>query len=654
MGGMFHIQVPVGAMFTQSRRILGSARSERIPRNSNHRQGLEFDPLLTLQRWAEETKILNGDFVVERVVKLANHLIILMLPAALETQKRKAAEEEEAKQKLEEEKAKIAEESKRKLEEEERKKEESDNDEENANGSPAQASIQVPAVVIDDQDASSLSIAGDNRQAQDTIMEGTMQADHDLEMTDASEIESPDPPQASREATLVTQALAQSSSTVTSDRPERITVMIHGSAVDITDTGIDPTFLEALPDDMREEVLNQHFRDQRASRVERPPDSQISAEFLDALPPDIRAEIIQQEAVERARRRTEESATRVPVTEAAEIDAASFIASLDPSLRQAVLLDQDDSFLQTLPSHMIAEAGVYRDELQARRSHSRNPVRLIPTASPIKKNVLQHDAIMLLDRAGVAVLVRLLFYPQVLKKTLLFKVLVNLCENMKTRTELFNLLLGILRDGTGDLVFVDKSFSQMSVRNRESKLQTPKPSKQKSADFVPAFGGLSQMETVPDLIAQRCLEALTYIVNANESSSLFFLTEHDSLVGFRKSSGKKGKGKEKQVPQTFYPLVLLLNLLDRQSLLRTPAVLESVVGLLATITRPLISLKEQSKASDAVIPSISQSAASADVLVNNPPTSDSEQQVSEGNPREVVQAGGKTSSSCIFSLSLID
>ncbi|KAG6892026.1 hypothetical protein C0992_002216, partial [Termitomyces sp. T32_za158] len=57
---------------------------------------------------------------------------------------------------------------------------------------------------------------------------------------------------------------AESSSAPVSS--ERITVLIHGSSVDITDTGIDPTFLEALPDDMREEVLNQHVRDQRAAR----------------------------------------------------------------------------------------------------------------------------------------------------------------------------------------------------------------------------------------------------------------------------------------------------------------------------------------------------------------------------------------------------
>jgi len=384
----------------------------------------------------------------------------------------------------------------------------------------------------------------------------------------------------------------------TSHATERVTVMIHGSLVDITDTGIDPTFLEALPDDMREEVLNQHVRDQRASRVERPPDSQISSEFLDALPPEIRAEIIQQERLEQARRRVDvpsgdQPATGIP----ADIDPASFIASLDPQLRQVVLLDQDDGFIQTLPSHMIAEVGGYRDGSQPPRRQLTTRPAASRTANPRKTP--SHDAIQLLDKGGIAILVRLLFFPQVLRKNLLFKVLVNICENAKTRTELFNLLLNILQDGTGDLAAVDKSFSQMSFRNTKSpSQQSSKVSgKQKAgSDFINTLVLPNiQHEVVPDLIAHRCLESLTFIVSSNESSSLFFLTEHELPAGLRRIVSKKGKGKEKQTSQTHYPIVLLLSLLDRQSLLKTPSIMESVVGLLATVTRPLTSIKEAPK-----------------------------------------------------------
>ena len=603
---MFHIQL--GTTLPQARRFLpGTARQERTSRTNGHRQGREFDPLITIQRWAEEMRILHGDFVNERANKLTNHLLFAMLPAALEAQKQaKLKVQEEAKLKEDE---REKEKEKREAEEEAKKakivEEDAHHDVDENSPDVVQESGPTPiaADIVPEQSSVPVPVANiqevvpEVSHSHDAVMEETApsQPDQDSEMTDVTG--------SAPEALLASssqQGQPQSSSGAATNPEARITVMIHGSSVDITDTGIDPTFLEALPDDMREEVLNQHVRDRQAARVERPPDSLISSEFLEALPPDIRAEIIQQEAMERARRRTEETAPRPPVREAAEIDAASFIASLDPSLRQAVLLDQDDTFLQTLPQHMIAEVDVYRDELHARRGHTRNPVRPIPIAPPVKKYT-QHDAIMLLDRAGVAILVRLLFYPQVLKKGLLFKVLVNLCENLKTRTELFNLLLSILQDGTGDLIAVDKSFAQLTVKSRESKPQTPK-AKQRSTDFVPPFGmQVSQMEAVPDLIAQRCLEALTYIVNANEPSSFFFLMEQEMSAGLRKLSTKKGKGKEKQISQTHYPLVLLLNLLDRQTLLRTPAILESVVGLLATITRPLTNLKEPSKVEDNVV-----------------------------------------------------
>lgn len=582
-GETFRIEVPAGALLQHGRRFLASNRAERVPRPQGHKQGREFDPLLTLQRWAEEMKILHGDFVTERVGKLANHVALALLPAALDALKQsKIREEEEAKQKAEEAaKVEVL---------------NSASEGPSATGQAQPAAVEQSEAVDIPVEPSNTAPLEPQQVPRDATMEEAAPVEIDAEMVDAPAISRPPTPPLAGTSTddSPIEIPTQSTSTTYANPPERVTVMIHGSAVDITDTGIDPTFLEALPDDMREEVLNQHVRDQQAARIERPPDSQISSEFLDALPPEIRAEIIQQEAMERARRRTEE--TTRPTREAAEIDPASFIASLDPSLRQAVLLEQDEGFIQSLPSHMIAEAGAYRDELNTGRPIvSRNPIRTAPPATQVRKYAPQHDAILLLDRPSVAILVRLLFFPQVLKKTLLFKVLVNLCENSKTRTELFNILLSILQEGTADLAAVDKSFAQLSVRNREAKPQTPKSAgKQKvSNDYFSSLSlPASQVETVPDLIAQRCLEALIYIVSANELSSLFFLTEHDLPAGLRKTITKKGKGKEKQTSQTHYPLVLLLNLLDRQGLLRTPAILESVVGLLATVTRPLTTLRD--------------------------------------------------------------
>lgn len=603
----FRFDVPAGALvnldrgYVPNRRVnqgLFSAaiRVERAPRPPGQRQGREFDPLLTLQRWAEEMKILHGDFVTERIGKLINHVTLALLPAAVEAAKQaKLREEVEEADRRQQEQMKSAEQEIKAADGV------SETEQPVAESSPSTADA-VPAAAPSGEASTTPPRPADERQGeQDQVMEmaSPVNIDADTEMADISGTQLLTVPSTEVELSIEhTEAPAESSSAAATTS-ERVTVIIHGSAVDITDTGIDPTFLEALPDDMREEVLNQHVRDQRAARVERPPDSQISSEFLEALPPEIRAEIIQQEAIERARRRAEDAPPGATVATPADIDPASFIASLDPTLRQAVLMDQDDGFIQTLPSHMIAEAGAYRDGLAPRhRLATRGaPSRAMPPGIPhARKFSPLHDAIQLLDKAGIAVLVRLLFFPQVFKKTLLFKALVHLCENAKTRTELFNLLLNILQDGTGDLAAVDKSFSQLSVKGSKPQTQKSAGKQKAGSEYLAGFAlPSSHVEAVPDLIAQRCLEALSYIVSANDLSSLFFLTEHELPVGLRKAVTKKGKGREKQIPQTHYPIVLLLGLLDRQSLLRTPAIMEAVVSLLATVTRPLTSLKDREK-----------------------------------------------------------
>ena len=599
-GAEFHLDMGTGTLNLErgyiQRRPQGvvstSTRVERPrPFMAGQSEGRDLDPLPTLQRWTEELKVLHGEFVNERVSKLSNHVALALLPAAAE--ELKAAKLREEQERLEAQKAEEAAAAKAKEEAEKIAQQEA---EDKAKREAARMESDVPAP--------------ESSNTRDDEV-----ADPDTEMADASS-RPPSPreeavpaPMAEAETVVADQVEstevgsnqaepAQAESSNAAAATERITVTIHGSSVDITDTGIDPTFLEALPDDMREEVLNQHVRDQRASRVERPPDSQISSEFLDALPPEIRAEIIQQERLEQVRQQAGDGSGDQPGAGVpADMDPASIIASLDPQLRQVVLLDQDDGFIQTLPSHILAEVGAFHDGayLPRRQLAGRDavPRPVIPRKVPPP-----HDAIQLLDKAGITVLVRLLFFPQVLKKNLLFKVLVNLCENAKTRTELFNLLLSILQDGTGDLTAVDKSFAQMSFRNSKplSQQSAKAAGKQKAgSEYINALALPTQNEAVPDLIAQRCLEGLTFIVSSNELSSLFFLTEHELPAGLRRAVSKKGKGKEKQAPQTHYPIILLLGLLDRQSLLKTPSIMESVVSLLATVTRPLSSIKDGSK-----------------------------------------------------------
>jgi E3 ubiquitin-protein ligase HUWE1 len=280
------LDMPAGTVVNLERAYVGqrrhgvysaSVRVERAPTSQEDRAGRELEPLLTSQRWTQEVKILHGEFVAERLNNFMNHVILALLPAAVEAMKQ----------------AKVREEQEERIRQEALAKAEAEAAEEKAKAAQAAKEEAEQAAKREAEEAAARQ-AGPVPSSvptleQDQTMEDAapLPLDADSDMTDAAATE-PSNAEPHRESSPnVPETSAESSSAPTAPA-ERVTVMIHGSPVDITETGIDPTFLEALPDDMREEVLNQHVRDQRAARIERPPDSQISSEFLDALPPEIR------------------------------------------------------------------------------------------------------------------------------------------------------------------------------------------------------------------------------------------------------------------------------------------------------------------------------------------------------------------------------
>ncbi|KAL7689159.1 putative HECT domain, UBA-like superfamily, Ubiquitin-associated domain-containing protein [Plasmopara halstedii] len=94
--------------------------------------------------------------------------------------------------------------------------------------------------------------------------------------------------------------------------------------------------------------------------------SSFDRETLEALPPDIRAEVLENE------RREREAAARAETADtsrAQEMDNASFVASLAPELREEILVTCDEAFLQTLPSQVRAEATVLRERAAFRSTY---------------------------------------------------------------------------------------------------------------------------------------------------------------------------------------------------------------------------------------------------------------------------------------------
>lgn len=188
-------------------------------------------------------------------------------------------------------------------------------------------------------------------------------------------------------------------------------------------------------------------------------------------------------------------------------------------------------------------------------------------------------AAQLVEKSQLGTLVRLLFVPQTISKSLLNRLLLNLCENSKTRGDLLSYLVCVLYDGNNDLISVDNSFALLS---------SGKGSKSSQAKVTKNSASTGASDNVPNFITQRCLEALTYIVSCNEQSMTYFLTESESLVGLKRiSSSKKGKSKEK-VPNNWnkYPILVLMSLLDRPVFINNITLMEQLMDLLSTMCRP--------------------------------------------------------------------
>lgn len=102
---------------------------------------------------------------------------------------------------------------------------------------------------------------------------------------------------------------------------------------DSNSSAIDPTFLEALPEDLRAEVLSvQQNQPAQTSNNQPQTTGDIDPEFLAALPPDIRAEVLAQQQAQRLHQSQELEGQPV------EMDTVSIIATFPSDLREEVSL----------------------------------------------------------------------------------------------------------------------------------------------------------------------------------------------------------------------------------------------------------------------------------------------------------------------------
>ncbi|OCK80464.1 hypothetical protein K432DRAFT_43416 [Lepidopterella palustris CBS 459.81] len=550
---------------------------DQTPRSSREdpTQAITFVRAISGMRWQEEARILFGNNALEKSQRVINSILKLMVPPAIEKARKEAAKAAEDKALAEAEKDR----QKKEREEREAKEKKEREEREAAEAAEAEAQAVAAAQAVEGTSAENQQV----EQPSEVIPED--QAMEGVEPSQPANTE-------------------DSTEAGPSERAPRITTTIRGRELDITGMGIDLEYLEALPEDLREEVLMQQLQEQRsqaAAAGEEPTD--ISREFLEALPADIREELLQQEAQERRRREREEQRRRNAANNGAasaraeEMDTASFLASLEPGLRQAVLMDQDEDMLRQLPPEIAVEARALGGDRRLNQLHDYLPrfgrARGLERSNQPDDQIQKKKArpcVQMLDKAGVATLLRLMFIPQTgSAKQSLNAVLKHVCENRQTRAEVISILLSILQDGSADINAVERSFAQLSLRAKQPFAQkTPQPLKRTLTGQIPTNSEMS-----PLMVVQQCLNTLVYLTGTNPHISTFFLSEHDTGVGFKNRANRKGKAKE--IKGTRYPLNALLSLLDRKLIIESSSIMEQLAALLCSITQPLQALLKKDK-----------------------------------------------------------
>ncbi|KAF2005153.1 hypothetical protein P154DRAFT_353817 [Amniculicola lignicola CBS 123094] len=547
------------------RREMQRARDSHMSRSAREdpQSAVSFVKAFTAQRWQEEARILYAQNAIEKSQRVINSILKLMVPPAIElAEKRRAELEAERQRKIKEEQER--QEQKEREEREAKEKEERERQEREAAEAEARAAEE----------------SGQSQEATIALPEGQ--------------------PMEGVEAGQPTEEASTSAEAGPSEAAPRVVTTIRGRDLDITGMGIDLEYLEALPEELREEVLMQQLAEQRSQATqagEQPSD--ISQEFLNALPPEIREELLQQEAQDRRRREREEARRRSQANSGAaaqaraeEMDTASFLASLDPGLRQAVLMDQDEDVLRQLPPEISAEARAYGGDRRLNQFNEYLPTgyrrgndRRANPDDPSQKRKAR-PCVQMLDKAGVATLLRLMFIPQQgSAKTSLSYILRYVCENRQNRAEVISMLLTILQDGSGDVSAVERSFAQLSLKAKQ-----PREGSDKTPKATRKAGNLSiSAEVSPLMVVQQCLHTLWQLTDKNPPVWSFFLTEQE--LSLKSRTHRKGKGKETKAMK--YPINGLLSLLDRRVIIESSSIMEQLTMLLRVITVPLQALKKE-------------------------------------------------------------
>ncbi|XP_045828254.1 E3 ubiquitin-protein ligase UPL1-like isoform X1 [Trifolium pratense] len=362
---------------------------------------------------------------------------------------------------------------------------------------------------------------------------------------------------------------------------------------------IDPAFLDALPEELRAEVLSaQQGQVAQPPNVESQNSGDIDPEFLAALPSDIRAEVLAQQQAQRSNQSHELEGQPV------EMDTVSIIATFPSDLREEVLLTSSDNILANLTPALVAEANMLRERYAHR--YSRTLFGMYPRSrrgetsrrgdgigsgldavgGPISSRrsngakVVEADGAPLVDTEALHGMVRLFRMVQPLYKGQLQRLLLNLCAHSETRISLVRILM--------DLLMLDVRRSVGSVGTVEP------PYRLYGCQSNVMYSRPQSFDGVPPLLSRRVLETLTYLARNHQYVAKNLLQSrlsHPEIKEPNNASDARGKAvmvveDEVNIDESnggYISIAMLLGLLKQPLYLRSIAHLEQLLNLLDVI-----------------------------------------------------------------------
>ncbi|CAJ1971660.1 unnamed protein product [Sphenostylis stenocarpa] len=344
---------------------------------------------------------------------------------------------------------------------------------------------------------------------------------------------------------------------------------------------IDPAFLDALPEELRAEVLSaQQGQAAQPSNVESQNTGDIDPEFLAALPADIRAEVLAQQQAQR-------------LHQSQELEG-------QPVEMDTVLLTSPDTILANLTPALVAEANMLRERFAHRYSRtvfgmyprsrrgetSRREVigsgldaagGTISSRWSSGTKVVEADGAPLVDTEALHAMIRLFRVVQPLYKGQLQRLLLNLCAHSETRTSLVKILVGLL------MLDVKRPVSHFS--------KVEPPYRLYGCQVNVMYSRPQSFDGVPPLLSRRILETLTYLARNHlyvAKILLQFRLPCPAIKGPDDARGKsvivvEGEENTSESDEGHISIAMLLGLLNQPLYLRSIAHLEQLLNLLDVI-----------------------------------------------------------------------